>query len=160
MTICLPSMQEWGAIFQADQAAVQLTFSAYVVAYGGLQLVYGPLSDRHGRKNVLLVGLALAGIPPTVGFYAKLAVLQSVVDAGMVWLAIAAVLLSLIGAFYYLRIVKTVYFDEPSDTAVIAPSADARAVMAVNGALVLLLGIVPGPLMALCYDAVKQALGG
>ena len=109
---------------------------------------------------MLILMFSLAGIPPTVGFYAKLAVLQSVVDAGMVWLAIAAVLLSLIGAFYYLRIVKTVYFDEPSDTAVIAPSADARAVMAVNGALVLLLGIVPGPLMALCYDAVKQALGG
>lgn len=60
MTLCLPSMQEWGAIFQADQAAVQLTFSAFVVAYGGLQLVYGPLSDRLGRKPILLFGLALA----------------------------------------------------------------------------------------------------
>jgi len=62
MTICLPSMQEWGAIFQADQTAVQLTFSAYVVAYGGFQLVYGPLSDRHGRRQILLFGLALAGV--------------------------------------------------------------------------------------------------
>jgi len=60
MTICLPSMQEWGAIFDADQAAVQLTFSAFVVAFGGLQLVYGPLSDRHGRKVVLMTGLVLA----------------------------------------------------------------------------------------------------
>lgn len=60
MTICLPSMQEWGAIFGEDQARVQLTFSAFVVAFGGLQLVYGPLSDRHGRKRILMVGLVLA----------------------------------------------------------------------------------------------------
>jgi NADH-quinone oxidoreductase subunit N len=109
---------------------------------------------------MLILMFSLAGIPPTVGFYAKLAVLQAVVEAGMVWLAIVAVLLSLIGAFYYLRVVKTIYFDEPKDTAVISPPADARAVMAVNGALVLLLGLVPGPLMSLCLDAMKQAFSG
>jgi len=62
MTICIPSMQQWGAIFGASQASVQLTFSGYVVAYGGLQLIYGPLSDRIGRKAVLMAGLALAGL--------------------------------------------------------------------------------------------------
>ena len=59
MTICLPSMQEWGALFGASQAQVQLTFSAFVVAYGVCQLVYGPLSDRYGRKVVLVTGLAI-----------------------------------------------------------------------------------------------------
>ncbi|MBI5792357.1 MAG: Bcr/CflA family efflux MFS transporter [Rhodocyclales bacterium] len=62
MTICLPSMQEWGAIFGATQASVQLTLSGYLVAYGVLQLLFGPLSDRHGRKRILMAGLALAGI--------------------------------------------------------------------------------------------------
>jgi DHA1 family bicyclomycin/chloramphenicol resistance-like MFS transporter len=67
MTICIPSMQEWGAIFGASQASVQLTFSGYVVAYGGLQLLYGPLSDRIGRKTILMVGLALAGLGSVFG---------------------------------------------------------------------------------------------
>jgi DHA1 family bicyclomycin/chloramphenicol resistance-like MFS transporter len=62
MTICIPSMQEWGAIFGASQASVQLTFSGYVVASGSLQLLYGPLSDRLGRKKILLTGLTLAGL--------------------------------------------------------------------------------------------------
>ncbi len=62
MTICLPSMQEWGALFGADQASVQLSFSGFVVAYGAAQLVYGPLSDRYGRKPLLLTGLSLAGV--------------------------------------------------------------------------------------------------
>lgn len=62
MTICLPSMQEWGVLFGRSQASVQLTFSAYVVAYGAFQLVYGPLSDRYGRRHVLMVGLLLAGL--------------------------------------------------------------------------------------------------
>ncbi|MFY9249509.1 MAG: MFS transporter, partial [Burkholderiaceae bacterium] len=60
MTICLPSMQEWGAIFDAGQAAVQLTFSGFVVTYGSLQLIYGPLSDRIGRKKVMMLGLSVA----------------------------------------------------------------------------------------------------
>ena len=62
MTLCLPSMQEWGVIFSTHQADVQLTFSGYVVAYGALQLVYGPLSDRHGRKPILMLGLVVAGL--------------------------------------------------------------------------------------------------
>ena len=61
MTICLPSMQEWDTLFGVDAASVQLTFSGYVVSYGALQLLYGPLSDRHGRRSVLLVGLAIGG---------------------------------------------------------------------------------------------------
>lgn len=62
MTICLPSMQDWPTVFHASQASVQLTFSAYVATYGGMQLVYGPLSDRVGRKPVLMGGLALSGV--------------------------------------------------------------------------------------------------
>jgi DHA1 family bicyclomycin/chloramphenicol resistance-like MFS transporter len=62
MTLCLPSMQDWGAIFDAPQSDVQLTFSGYVLAYGVLQLVYGPLSDRHGRKPILMLGLVVAGL--------------------------------------------------------------------------------------------------
>jgi DHA1 family bicyclomycin/chloramphenicol resistance-like MFS transporter len=66
MTLCLPSMQEWGAIFDTRQADVQLTFSGYVVAYGALQLVYGPLSDRHGRKPILMLGLVVAGLASVI----------------------------------------------------------------------------------------------
>ncbi|MFZ9407520.1 MAG: NADH-quinone oxidoreductase subunit NuoN [Burkholderiaceae bacterium] len=108
---------------------------------------------------LLILMFSLAGIPPTVGFYAKLSVLQAAVQAGLVWLAVAAVLFSLIGAFYYLRIVKTVYFDEPADASAPDSSGGAVALMSVNGALVLLLGLLPGPLMAVCLEAVRQALG-
>ena len=102
---------------------------------------------------------SLAGIPPTVGFYAKLAVLQSLVStnvAGYVWLAVVAVVLSLLGAFYYLRVVKVMYFDDVIDTQPIAGSRDARVMLSLNGAAVLLLGILPGGLMALCAQAIQQ----
>ncbi len=107
--------------------------------------------------------LSLAGIPPTVGFYAKLSVLQALVTTNStlyISVAIAAVLLSLIGAFYYLRIIKVIWFEEP--TTVIAPTLHdvrlAHAVLVLNGAAVLLLGILPGGLMALCRDAIVRAL--
>ena len=104
---------------------------------------------------------SLAGLPPTVGFYAKVAVLQAVVStnvAGYIWLAVAAVVLSLIGSYYYLRVVKVMYFDEPADTRPIVSTVDVRAVMSLNGAAVLLFGLLPGGLMTLCRDAIVKAL--
>ena len=82
---------------------------------------------------MLLLMFSMAGIPPTVGFYAKFAVLQAIVEAGYVWLAVVAVLFSLVGAFYYLRIVKLMYFDDSTDIAPISPRADVRVLMSVNG---------------------------
>lgn len=104
---------------------------------------------------MLLLMFSLAGVPPTVGFYAKLSVLQPLLAADMVWLAVVAVMFSLIGAFYYLRIVKLMYFDEPTDTAPIAPTLDVSVLISVNGLAVLALGIMPQSLMALCYYAIK-----
>jgi len=108
----------------------------------------------------LILMFSLAGIPPTVGFYAKLAVLQSVVNAGQIWLAILAVLASLVGAFYYLRVIKVMYFEEPSDTSPLLAGAGARFTLALNGGLVLLLGVLPSALMNACLTAVRQALAG
>ena len=107
---------------------------------------------------MLLLMFSLAGIPPLMGFYAKLSVLQSVVASGQLWLALVAVLFSLIGTFYYLRVVKLMYFDEPSDNAVINPSADVRVVLSLNGAAVLVLGFFPGGLMTACLNAIVKTL--
>jgi NADH-quinone oxidoreductase subunit N len=107
----------------------------------------------------LIVMFSLAGIPPTVGFYAKLAVLQAVLAAGHVWLAVVAVIFSLIGAFYYLRVVKLMYFDAPEDSSPIQPAVDMRVLLSANGLAVLLLGIAPQPLMALCLRAIEQSYG-
>ena len=104
---------------------------------------------------------SMAGIPPLVGFYAKLSVLQALVASGhslYIALAVFAVVMSLIGAFYYLRVVKVMYFDEPITATSVSASLDVRVVLTLNGALVLGLGILPGGLMALCADAVVRAL--
>jgi len=101
---------------------------------------------------------SLAGVPPAVGFIAKYAVLQAVANAGMVWLAVVAVMFSLIGAFYYLRIVKTIWFDEAVDASAIATPLDARVIMSLNGVAVVVLGIIPGGLLAICYSTMQATL--
>ena len=105
---------------------------------------------------------SLAGIPPTVGFHGKLAVLQAMIVSGQplyIGLAVAAVLLSLIGAFYYLRVVKVMFFDEPAERGPLHAPADARLVMSLNGAAVLVFGLLPGGLADLCTRAIVQTLG-
>ena len=107
---------------------------------------------------MLILMFSLTGIPPTIGFYAKLAVLQAVLSTGQIWLAVVAVMLSLIGAFYYLRVVKVMYFDEPVDTVKIVVNKDMHVTLSLNGLAVLVLGLLPGPLMALCATAVMKTL--
>ncbi len=104
---------------------------------------------------------SLAGIPPMVGFYAKLAILQALVSTNVtayLVLAVIAVLLSLVGAFYYLRVVKVMFFDEPTQTAPVVSTNGVSVLLAVNGAAVLVFGLLPGGLMAICRDAIVKAL--
>jgi NADH-quinone oxidoreductase subunit N len=106
--------------------------------------------------------LSLAGIPPLVGFYAKFAVLQALVASGQGFqlaIAVFAVMMSLIGAFYYLRVIKVMYFDEPITASSVVAPLDVRVVLCVNGGLVLVLGLFPSGLLALCGTAIRQMLG-
>jgi len=107
---------------------------------------------------MLLLMFSMAGVPPTLGFYAKFAVLQAALQAGFVGLVIFAVLMAVIGAFYYLRIVKLMYFDEPLDHTPIKPSFDVALVLSVNGILVLLIGLMPEWLMDLSAYAIAQSV--
>jgi NADH-quinone oxidoreductase subunit N len=102
---------------------------------------------------------SLAGVPPMMGFMAKWAVLQAVVSTGQYWLAIVAVLFSLIGAYYYLRVVKTIWFDDAVDVSPISTPMDMRVALSLNGILVVLLGVMPGSLLAACLSAMTQTLG-
>lgn len=99
---------------------------------------------------MLILMFSMAGVPPTVGFYAKLAVLQAVVDADLLWLAVVAVVFSVIGAYYYLRIIKLMYFDQSDDMTPLAAGFDMRVAMSLNGLAILGLGLFPGSLLALC----------
>jgi len=107
---------------------------------------------------MLLLMFSMAGVPPTVGFYAKFSVLNAIIETGYIWLAVVAVMFSLIGAFYYLRIVKLMYFDAPETHAPINVSSDTAFLITFNGLSVLLLGLMPGALMSICAVSVQQSL--
>ncbi len=107
---------------------------------------------------MMIVMFSLAGLPPTVGFFAKLSVLQAVLDAGYIWLVVYAVLLSVVGAFYYLRVVKLMYMDEPAGEITIDPRADIRFALSANALAILVLGVVPAPLMDLCARAITASM--
>jgi NADH-quinone oxidoreductase subunit N len=107
---------------------------------------------------MLVLMFSLAGIPPMVGFYAKLSVLQAVIGTHQYWLAVVAVLFSLVGAFYYLRVIKVMYFDEPADGGKITAGADVRLVLSLNGIAALALGLWPGHLMDLCVKVMGSTL--
>ena len=108
----------------------------------------------------LVMMFSLAGIPPTVGFAAKLGVLEALVDAEHTFLAIIAVIASLIGAFYYLRVVKVMYFDEPAHDHGVSGSGFAKGILSLNTILVLVIGIIPASLMSICLDAMRRTLLG
>jgi NADH-quinone oxidoreductase subunit N len=107
---------------------------------------------------MLVLMFSLAGIPPTIGFFAKLAVLQAVLQAGYTWLVVLAVLLSVIGAFYYLRIVKVMYMDPPAGEITLDSRADTRWLLSANALLVLIFGVLPAPLMNLCARAITASM--
>jgi NADH-quinone oxidoreductase subunit N len=107
---------------------------------------------------MLVMMFSLTGLPPTVGFFAKLSVLQAAWEAGYGWAVVVAVLLSVVGAFYYLRIVKLMYMDAPAGEVTIEPRADARWLLSATAIATLLLGILPGPLMELCVRAITASM--
>jgi NADH-quinone oxidoreductase subunit N len=102
---------------------------------------------------MLVLIFSMAGVPPTVGFWAKLAVLKAVVNIDMLWLALVAVFFSIIGIYYYLRIIKLMYFDEAEDNNTIECRADMQIALSANGLSVLILGLFPAALMSICVAA-------
>lgn len=103
---------------------------------------------------MLLVLLSLAGIPPLVGFFAKLGVLYALIQAGFVWLAVLALVFAVVGAFYYIRVIRVMYFDEAKHDVPINMSVDTLTLLSVNTLALLILGLSPGLLMALCRAVV------
>ncbi len=107
---------------------------------------------------MMIVMFSMAGVPPTLGFYAKFTVLQAALQAGYLWLVVFAVLMAVIGAFYYLRVIKLMYFDEPADHQPIHAPLDMRIILSVNAGALLVIGLMPQSLMSLCGYAIVKSL--
>ncbi|WP_445228740.1 NADH-quinone oxidoreductase subunit NuoN [Duganella rhizosphaerae] len=118
------------------------------------------LSKRNGWFAAVMSILlfSLAGVPPMMGFAAKFSVLTAVLGTGQIWLTVLAVMFSLIGAFYYLRVVKMMWFDEPTDNAPIVVKGDMSFALSLNGIAIIALGLLPGPLLAACLKAITLTL--
>jgi NADH-quinone oxidoreductase subunit N len=157
---------------QGYQAAMFYMISYVVVAAGAFGMILlltrqgfeaDKLEDFKGLNArspwfagmMAILMFSLAGLPPFVGFWAKLGVVQAVTGVDMTWLAVVAVLFSVVGAFYYLRVVKLMYFDDPTDTTVIGGSVLMRTVLSANALLVLGLGVIPGTLLQICQRALQ-----
>jgi NADH-quinone oxidoreductase subunit N len=156
---------------QGYQAAMFYIVSYAVVACGAFGMILllarqgfeaDQITDFRGLNSrspwfagmMAILMFSLAGLPPFVGFWAKLGVVQAVLNVGFTWLAVVAVLFSVIGAFYYLRIVKLMYFDDPTDSSVIGGSVLMRTVLSANALLVIALGVAPAALLGWCQLAV------
>ncbi len=152
-------------------AAMYYTLAYVIMAMAGFGMILllsrrgfeaDALDDFRGLNSrspwfagvMLVVMFSMAGVPPFLGFWAKLAVLGAAVEAGLSWLAVVGVVFSVIGAFYYLRVVKLMYFDEPADTQPLIAAPDMRLLLSLNGILIVLLGIWPQGLMAICNQVV------
>jgi NADH-quinone oxidoreductase subunit N len=157
---------------QGYQAAMFYMISYVIVAAGAFGMILllarqgfeaDRLEDFRGLNArspwfagmMAILMFSLAGVPPFIGFWAKLGVIQAVLGVDYTWLAVVAVLFSVVGAFYYLRIVKLMYFDEPTETAAIGGSGLMRAVLSVNALLAFGLGVIPGTVLQLCKQALQ-----
>jgi len=151
-----------GSMFYViSYALMSMGAFAMVIVLGSRGIESDRLDDFSGLAErspwlafiMLILMFSMAGVPPFLGFWAKWFVLREVIDAGFLWLAVFAVVFAIVGAFYYLRVVKLMYFDEPADTTEPDCPPPLRAVISVNGLALLFLGLSPGVLMSLCMSA-------
>lgn len=156
---CL-SVKGYAAALFYSITYVLMTLGAFgmVVLMGRAGVEANEIEDYYGLNDrnpwlafiMMLIMFSLAGVPPLVGFIAKVGIIQALIDAHLVWLAVVAVLFSIIGAYYYIRVIKVMYFESVLHAAKVTCPRDLNLAISINGLLVLLVGIFPGPLFALC----------